>query len=158
MIPATGYISETCRLYIAVLFLFSAGGKALSFREFEKTVTESMSFPPWGSRYIAGAVIVAEALGAFLSLMSGTAARLGVSLALFLSLIFAGFVTTMLVQGKSVRCNCFGQTNESLSSLDLLRNGFMIAACVFYLLSISSGIHTTIAYLLLLAMAVIALL
>ncbi|HEX4158763.1 MAG TPA: MauE/DoxX family redox-associated membrane protein [Rhizomicrobium sp.] len=159
MTTATMYISETCRLYVAILFLFSAAAKTFSFRDFEKTVTEGVGLPPWGSRYSALVVILAEALAGLLSSLTGAWARPGVSLALFLSLLFTGFVATMLVQGRSIRCNCFGQSDDRLSPLDLVRNGVLTTACSYYLFGVSPARSiSTVACFLLLAMATIALL
>jgi hypothetical protein len=159
MIPVATYISETCRLYIAVLFLFSAAGKFLAFQEFERTITEGVNIPPWAGRHVALAVIAAEAFAALLALADGTWAKLGIYLALILLLAFTGFVTAMLAQGRSIRCNCFGKADDRISALDLLRNGFLMTACVYYLCNGPSARSISmVAYPMLLAMATIAFL
>jgi hypothetical protein len=73
--------------------------------------------------------------------------------------VFTGFVVTILVQGKLIRCSCFGEVDDRLSRLDLLRNGILIVACIFYLFSTRPAYSIpVVADLLLLAMAIIAFL
>jgi hypothetical protein len=159
MTPAAAYLSEICRLYVVVVFLAAATGKVFGFREFEKTVKEGMNLPAHASRYISVAVIAVEVLAALLSFVDGNWAKLGVSLALCLSIAFTGFLATMLVQGKSIRCNCFGQSDDSISWLDLIRNGILISLCLFYLFNSPPAQKISIiAYPLLLALVTIAFL
>jgi hypothetical protein len=159
MIAATAYMSEICRLYVAVLFLLSATGKTFAFREFESTIAETVQLPARLSRFLAAGVIAAEAIAALASALGGRWAQFGVAWALLLSIVFTGFVATMLAQGKSVRCNCFGQSDDRLSPLDLVRNGFLLTACAFYLFNGPSAASISIvAYLLLLAPAAFAFL
>jgi|HubBroStandDraft_5_1064220.scaffolds.fasta_scaffold393556_1 hypothetical protein len=159
MTAATTYISEICRLYIAVLLFASAGGKSFTFYDFERDIFQAVGIPARLSRYVALAVIVAECTAALMSAIGSSWAQLGVATAFLLSFLFTGFVLAMLAQAKSIHCNCFGHSNDAISSLDLLRNAFLMASCAFYLLG-APPTHSisAVAYLLLLAIAVLAFL
>lgn len=159
MIAPAAYISEICRLYIVALFLFAVAGKLRAFEQFEKTIAEGTNLSPRFGRQIAIGVVAGEALAALLSSINGIWAERGVALALFLSLAFAGFVITMMLQGKLIRCSCFGETDDRIGVLDLLRNGLLIGACLFYLFGARQGNTIPVtSYVLLLAMAIIGLL
>jgi hypothetical protein len=129
------YVSEICRLYVVVLLIASAGGKSFSFFQFERTISESMNIPARLGRFIALGIVGAEYFAALTSAMGGAWAQFGMVVALLLSVLFTGFVVTMLVQDKSVRCNCFGgASNDKLSAIDVVRNAILMASCTFYLL------------------------
>jgi len=135
MTPFVSYISEICRLYVVVLLLASAAGKSFAFDEFEWTILDATHVSQSTARAIAVGIIAAEYLAALMSAIGGAFAQWGMVTALLLSVLFTAFITTMLVQGKAVRCNCFGgATTEMISRLDLVRNGVLAAFCAIYLL------------------------
>jgi hypothetical protein len=159
MTTATTYLSEICRFYIVALFLFAAMGKILAFGDFEKTISDGVNIPPRFGRHVASIVIIGESLAALLSSMRGEWGECGVALALFLSLVFTGFVATMLVQGRLIRCSCFGEADDRITALDLVRNGVLMTACAFFLFNAPSDNSISVVTLIpLLAMAIIALL
>jgi hypothetical protein len=151
MTSGMAYVAEICRLYVVVLLFASAGGKSFAFFEFERTLSEAMSVPAHLGRCIALGIVGAEYLAAMMSATGGVSAEFGMAMALLLSVLFTGFVATMLVQEKSIRCNCFGgASNDKISAVDLVRNAILMAACAFYLLGPPSAHSLSIATSLLL--------
>jgi hypothetical protein len=140
MTTGMAYVSEICRLYVVVLLSASAGGKSFAFFEFERTISEAMSLPARFSRCVAVGIVCAEYLAALTSATGGVSAEFGMATAFLLSVLFTGFVATMLVQAKTVRCNCFGgASGDKISAIDLARNAILMAACAIYLLRAPSA-------------------
>lgn len=127
---ATGaYIAEACRLYVVVLFGFAASSKLVALPHFERAISDALRSSTSPARRISLLVITAEAAAAGLTSLSGDARRAGLLFALILALSFTGFIATILFQGRAVRCNCFGPSDELLSHLDLARTAILVTAC-----------------------------
>lgn len=153
------YLSEACRLYIAVVLFAAAAGKARALGSFGETLEALLHLPARWSRSAAAAVVTVELLVALALVAGGTAAQRGMAAALGLFLAFTAVLLVALVQRRSVSCNCFGAGGPLLSAWDLVRNLLLMAACATGLLLRPSA--TALApgeWLLLLGAAVMAFL
>jgi hypothetical protein len=122
------HVAEACRLYIAIVLLWSVAGKATTLAGFRDTISELSGLPAAWARTAAIAVVAAEGSIAAALLMNGDPARYGMMAALIL---FAGFtlvIAMALLQRRAVACNCFGGQSHPISAYDLARNAVMIAA------------------------------
>lgn len=128
------YLSEGCRLYILVVLLASAAGKARAIGNFAETLEALVRLPSRWSRKAAAAITASEFLVALALAADGTAAQLGMAAALALFLAFTAVLLVALVQRRTVSCNCFGASDHPISAWDLVRNLLLIAACAAWLL------------------------
>src|SRR5580698_7344757 len=119
MMAIGAYIAEACRLYVVVLLGFAAASKLDALPHFESAIPDALHFGASAVRRVTLLVITAEAVAAGLTSLGGDVRKAGLLLALILALSFTGFIATMLFQGRAVRCNCFGPSNEVLSHVDL---------------------------------------
>lgn len=122
-------LAEICRWFVLMALLAAAVGKSLRFASFRESVGEGFPVLGRSGAPMAAAVIVgAEWLAAGLILIGGTVSRIGVLLALALFVSLTLVVTVVLAKGMSVRCNCFGASQQRISGFDLGRNLLFIAA------------------------------
>lgn len=139
MMETSAYTSEMCRLYVLVVLLAAAGGKAVARRDFADTIAELFHLPERGSRVASLAVVGAEGLIALLLVAGGAWGRSAMAAAMALFAAFAAVILVALVQRRSIMCNCFGGRGHVISFYDLVRNAALIAACGFYLVHGPSG-------------------
>ncbi|HVG60565.1 MAG TPA: MauE/DoxX family redox-associated membrane protein [Hyalangium sp.] len=128
------YLSEACRLYIFVVLLASAAGKARAISSFAETLETLVHLRARWSRHAAAAISASEFLVALAIIAGGTAAHRGMAAALAMFLAFSAVLLVALVQRQTVSCNCFGAGDHPISAWDLARNLLLIAACVAWLL------------------------
>jgi len=129
----TAPLSETCRLYVLVVLLVAAAGKAHALGRFAETVEALVHVPARWSRAAATAIVISELVIALALLSGGAVARPGMVAALALFLAFTAVLGAALAQRRAVRCNCFGASEHPLSVWDLARNLLLIAACAAWL-------------------------
>ncbi len=129
------YAAELVRLYVAILLLAAATGKALGRRDFEETIGALFGLAKGRLAAAALAVIGAEGLIALALFAAGGWARAGMAAAVALFALFGAVLLVALAKGRAVRCNCFGGGAHLISALDLARNGALAAAGCFYLLA-----------------------
>ena len=117
------------RLGLAALFLFAAGAKLFTLRDFATNLSNLIEEPfVWPA---AVAVIVVEVLTGVLLLVPRTA-RLG---ALLAALLLAGFAAYALyyvyvLRGEPLECGCFGRLIASqLGVSTALRNLALLIPC-----------------------------
>ena len=127
------YLSEACRLYILIVLVAAATGKAVARRDFGDTVAELFHLPERPARAAATLVLAAEGLIALLLLAGGGLARFAIAAALAMFASFSAVILVALVQRRSITCNCFGGRGHRISLFDLGRNAALIAACGVYL-------------------------
>lgn len=126
---SVGYLSQACRLFVAIVLLAAAGGKTLHFARFRDGLAKS--FPAMGraSTAAALAIVLAEWIVGALVLSPGMAARtLGLLAALALFALFATVIAWSLIQDRAIACSCFGASTHRITPYDLLRNLLFIGA------------------------------
>ena len=128
------YLSEACRLYILVVLLASAAGKARAIGSFAETLETLVRIPARWSRHAAAAIAASELLVALALIAGGTAAHRGMAAALAMFLAFTAVLLVALVQRQTVSCNCFGAGDHPISAWDVARNLLLISACAAWLL------------------------
>lgn len=133
------YLAEACRLYVLLVLVVAAAGKAAAIRDFEETVADLFGVAGRWARIAAFAVVAAEALVALLLLAGGDPARAGMAAALALFVLFTAAILVALIQRRQIACNCFGGRGHPISAHDLVRNGALIAACGVYLRYAAAG-------------------
>lgn len=152
------YVSVVCRLYVCAVLAYSSIGKALAFQDFRESLSESFQLGARSAKYGAAGLVAVEGSTALLMLSGGARARAGEAIALALFLLLTGLIASVLMSGRALVCNCFGQSTERVSSYDLVRNALFTAASgVCAALPVSSGFFDAAAFALLLATALIAL-
>ncbi len=149
------YLMEFCRLFIFTVLLFSSIGKGRTFRTFQKNLTDSFRIPEKWTSAITVIIIAVEGLLAIVILMDSTLTYIAMIGALILFAGFTVFISVSVIQDRLVRCNCFGQDEEYLSYLDIIRNISLLIACSFYLYSYQSTVVGMTIQLLLFGMAFI---
>lgn len=122
-------LSEACRLYILVVLLAAAAGKARALGDFAQTLEALVHLPARWSRSAAAALAALEFLVALALVAGGTAAPYGMAAALALFLAFTAVLLVALVRRQAVSCNCFGAGDHPISPWDVVRNLLLIAAC-----------------------------
>lgn len=153
------YLAEAYRLYLLVVLLAAAAGKARAIGSFAETLEALVHLPARWSRSGAAALAVSESLVALALLSGGAVAHHGMVAALALFLAFTAVLLVALARRRTVSCNCFGVSDHPISVWDLARNLLLIAACAAWLLMGRPAV--TLApggWLLLLGVAVIAFL
>lgn len=133
MIPAAAYLSEACRLTIALVLAAAVAGKAFALRDVGDMIADLLPVPGRAARAAAVLVLGAEGLIALLLLAGGGWSRPAMAAAMALFALFAGFILLALVQRRTIVCSCFGGRGHALSGWDLVRNLFLVAAGAVHL-------------------------
>ncbi|HWS56580.1 MAG TPA: MauE/DoxX family redox-associated membrane protein [Pyrinomonadaceae bacterium] len=117
------------RLGLAALFLFAAGAKLFTFRDFKANLANLVEEPfVWP----AAAAVVAAEIVAGLLLVWPRAARLGSLLAAALLAGFAAYALyyVYVLRGEPLECGCFGRLIASqLGVSTALRNLALLIPC-----------------------------
>jgi len=152
------YLPEACRLYIVVVLVASAVGKARAIGSFAETLEVLVHVPVRLSRATGAAISAAELLIALALVSGGTRAHHGMVAALALFLAFTAVLLVGLAQRRAVSCSCFGFRDHPLSAWDVVRNLLLITACATWLIGrrSASAVEPS-AWLALLGIATIAL-
>ena len=150
------YLVEFCRLFIFMILLFSSIGKGRTFSQFRDNLTESFRIPgPWATTATT-LIIAVEGLLSIGILINTGLTYLAMWGALILFIGFTLFISATVIQDRLVRCNCFGQDEEYISYLDIIRNVVLLLACGFFLYGVQPMAFTLPLQLLLFGMAFIA--
>jgi thiol-disulfide isomerase/thioredoxin len=153
------FLSEACRLYILVVLVAAAAGKARALGRFAETLEVLVHLPARWSRSAAAAIAAVELLVALALVAGGAAAWPGMAAALALFLAFTAVLLVALVQRQAVSCNCFGASDHQISAWDVVRNLLLMAACgTWFLLGPAEASLAPSTWLLLLGAAVLAFL
>jgi uncharacterized membrane protein YphA (DoxX/SURF4 family) len=126
------YIAEISRLILFWVMLLGCSGKVRSFSVFNQNISENLNIMLSRAKLITVALIVLEAILCVMLLM-GIFTTFAILSTLALLVVFSVWQIYNLIQSNHVNCHCFGESNEPLSYLDLLRNLFLIAAGVLAL-------------------------
>ena len=121
---------DICRWLLIYCFAVGAVAKTMAFREFCQSLTDGFKVPFSLHHIVAIAVITTELLiAANLALLPFEIAII-FSLSLLLLAIFTVVLLWALRQEQQVSCHCFGQSESTISGLDIWRNGLLMAACL----------------------------
>lgn len=139
------FIAEILRWFVGMLLLAAALGKLRNLAEFRSNLHTSFGLGGTLSNSVSLALPAAELLVA--AMILGLSSQLGMVLALLMFCAFTALVGYKFVTESVVRCSCFGETGRPISSYDLLRNLFVILACIGSLAlgtAIMPPLHATI--------------
>ncbi|MDW3190971.1 MAG: MauE/DoxX family redox-associated membrane protein [Cytophagales bacterium] len=152
------YLTEFSRLFIFMVLLFSAIGKGRTFGQFKENLSQSFKVPAQWTTALTTLIIMLEGLLAMVIFMNNQFTPLAMLCALILFTGFTILISITVIQDRLVRCNCFGQDDEYISYLDIIRNVVLILACGFYVIAHETILLETPIQLILLGMAFIAFL
>lgn len=115
---------------VAVVFLTASLAKAVSRDSFVDALQSFRWLPRRVIAPLSIVVIITEGLLSILLLVPIT--RIPASIAsLILLTIFSGAMVHSLVTGNRAGCGCFGGSNaDKISSINLIRNAFLLLACL----------------------------
>lgn len=130
-----------CRVAIALGFTMSALGKAFDVRAFEGSVSDFQLLPSAWTRPVAWAFLGAEFVIVAFMAVGGAALLVGFVLAVFLLLTFSFALILALRRNARISCNCFGRTEQRISSYDVVRNMLLVACAVAGMCALT-GAHT----------------
>ncbi len=135
------YLAEGCRIYVLVVLLTAAWSKMFGFSRFRSALAEAFPILALrgniGATVVAAGIVIGEWSAALLMLLGGALSRLGLVFALCLLLSLTVVVVLSLVQGRAIRCNCFGESDRRISKYDLVRNLVFVAVAAAGLLGVS---------------------
>lgn len=131
MTHLAAWLAALCRFYIVVTLVAAVAGKAADLGFFRETLVAMFRLDDRAAGAAALAVVGAEAAIALTLVVVPWAGMVG-ALALFAS--FWLVILAALVRRRPLVCNCFGGRARPISGLDLVRNGALVAACVWFLL------------------------
>lgn len=120
------YILLFCRSTLALVFLFSLGGKLLAFRDFVVTIGDFKLLPRRWSKAVAWFVLGSELITAALLICGGEVLPPGFLLALVLLTVFSVALGLALRRKIAMSCTCFGRTERRISRYDVVRNVCLI--------------------------------
>ncbi|HEX8688170.1 MAG TPA: MauE/DoxX family redox-associated membrane protein [Pyrinomonadaceae bacterium] len=126
-------LAHTSRFGLAALFLFAAGAKLFTFRDFAANLSNLVE-----ERWVlpAACAVVASELVAAVLLLVPRAARLGALLSAALLLGFAAYALYYVyaLHGEPLECGCFGRLIASqLGVSTALRNLALLVPCALVL-------------------------
>ncbi len=123
------YLLAFCRITVLIVFALSFASKATKLRQFQRTIGNFAILPARWSKVAAFILLGAELCVVLFVTAGGPLLGPGLLLASLLLLLFSGSIVSLLARHIHTSCNCFGFTNEHVSSLELLRNaGFLACA------------------------------
>ena len=131
----TPYLVEICRLLLGLTLLAAAIGKIANFKQFSSDLSDSLKLSTRWSQPLTSLLIISELLLSILILLNKYYEYMAMAMAAILLSSFTLYIVVSLLQNKLIRCNCFGQSNDSISYFDVSRNLVLIIAAIFYLLN-----------------------
>jgi hypothetical protein len=152
MTPLAAWLASLCRLYILVALVAAVAGKAADLGFFKETLAEMFRLRDRAAGAAALALVGAEAAIA-VALVAAPGPGMIAALALFAS--FWLVILVALALRRPLVCNCFGGRARPISGLDLVRNGFLIAACAWFLIAPPAAVIAPAVWLLLAGLALV---
>lgn len=129
----TSYLSAFSRLFIFTVLLFSAIGKGRTFDQFKQNLNQSFRVPNKWTTVLTTLIIAVEGLLASVIFLNNQFTYWAMLGALILFTGFTVLISITVIQDRLVRCNCFGQDDEYISYLDIIRNVVLMLACGIFL-------------------------
>jgi len=144
MMMLSTYVISFCRVAIGIIFLVAFTGKVSHINTFAHTVARFDMLP---SRYIGAATLLflsSEALIVMAMLIAGPLLPSGFALAIVLLTIFTLALRRALARSLQASCNCFGDTDKTISRYDVWRNySFILLALLAWGISIQAPQNST---------------
>lgn len=129
----TPYLIEFCRLFVFTVLLFASLGKGRTFRKFRENLTDAFRIPKAWITVLTVLIIMLEGLLAIIIFLNNELIYSAMLCALITFAGFTLFISITVIQDRLVRCNCFGQSEDYISYLDIIRNVILLLACGFFL-------------------------
>jgi uncharacterized membrane protein YphA (DoxX/SURF4 family) len=123
------YLTLTCRLVLAAIFLVSSYGKLVDIERYSVDAVYNFGILPMEPVNIArffGLVMPFIELVCGLGLLFGVLTRLSAFGASLMSLAFFISKAIVLSQGRSIECGCFGAVVDTLASVTIYMDVPMI--------------------------------
>ena len=131
----TPYLVEICRLLVGFTLLAAAIGKIATFKQFSSDLSDSLKLSEHWSLSVTSLLVITELLLSMLILLNNHYGYMAMAIAAIMLSGFTLYIFVSLLQDKLIRCNCFGQSNDSISYFDVSRNLVLMIAASFYLLN-----------------------
>ena len=140
------YTLTFSRITIILLFIISFGSKVTSLSNFETTIQNFRILPARLSRPASLLFVLGEFIVVLLLIVDGQFLQLGFLLGALILIVFSIALSVVLRKGERVSCNCFGASENPVSSSDIWRNAmFLLWAVVgFFLAGSFPTVPTTI--------------
>lgn len=132
------YLSELARFVVFCTMAMAGLGKAVTFSDVKQNLVESFNVPSRLSTLSAALLIGVELVLALVVVFKTPFTAWGMIVSALVFLLFSLLIASLLLKDNIVRCNCFGNTEQRISGLDLVRNGLLLLACYYYLVQPAS--------------------
>lgn len=111
--------------YLVACFMVAAWSKAHHFRAFSASVAAIAPFAARAAPILAATVIAGEICAALLLIasfaeLSIVVRQVAAAASLCIAAIFAGAIASVLVLGRAVSCNCFGEADSRIGGESLI--------------------------------------
>lgn len=116
------YTVAFCRIVIGLVFVISFVGKVLNIPEFKQTIAKFGILPERLNSVGTFAILGCELGVVLLVSIGGVYLGFGFALAACLLLVFCIALVSVLARRIQTPCNCFGATEQPVSSSDVWRN------------------------------------
>lgn len=134
------FIAEICRYYLILILVIAAIQKVIYFTDFKQSLSLWFTLPHKAVPTLAFLVVLTEFTLA-LGLISQRMLPIWLAGCLILFSLFTLMMFIVFIQGRRVKCSCFGSASDRpLMWHDLLRNMIIIACTVVSFTSLNTFI------------------
>lgn len=134
------FIAEICRYYLILILVIAAIQKAVYFTDFRKSLSQWFTLPLKTLSALAFLMVLTEFTLA-IGLISQQMLPVWLTGCLILFSLFTLLMLIVLIQGRRVKCSCFGPASDRpLMWHDLIRNVIIIACTVVSFTSLNTFI------------------
>ncbi len=130
VLPVLSQLALASRLSLGIVALLSSLPKLRRPSAFAQRVAEYELLPSPIVRIVSAALILAEAFLA-VAFLTGLLIDVALPLAIVTLVIFIVAVSANLRRGRTIRCGCFGDGNEQISSLSIARLLLLLTSVLF---------------------------
>ena len=116
------YLILISRFVVAFIFLYSSVSKLRDFAAFERTIQNFQLLPKALHRPTALAFVIGEVLVVTAALLGGNWLFLAYGMAILLLALFVCALNSVLQRKIQTSCNCFGTSEQKVSTYDIWRN------------------------------------
>lgn len=127
---AISFLYIFSRIFIGFAFGYASIAKMLDVRSFQNSVISFQLAPKKVSNYLAVLFVGGEIAVVVMMVTERKGSFLGFIFASMLLLIFSLALISILRRNILASCNCFGSSNEKISSFDVWRNLGLLAFSV----------------------------
>lgn len=134
------FVAEICRYYLILILVIAAIQKTIYFTDFKQSLSQWFTLPLKAVSTLAFTVVLTEFTLA-IGLISQQMLPIWLTGCLILFSLFTLLMLNVLIQGRRVKCSCFGPASDRpLMWHDLLRNVVIIACTLVSFTSLNSFI------------------